>query len=249
MGQYSSKDCVLLVDGYNVLGINTELDINAEAPIEESTPFGASWATHEALGIKKGEITQNGFYDDAAASVNTALNEHQGESRIMCAGFAGNVIGRLFTGFQGALQGNFDRIGSMGKLHRCNAKYQASGIIEDGRILHELSAKTADGDTEDTPHNNTAATDYGGAAYLQLSALTLDGYTNIVVKVRHSDDGETFSDLVTFTAVTAAPGKQRSTIAAGVGSIKQYLATSWAFTGSGTSPSCTFFVGVARNAS
>jgi hypothetical protein len=47
----------------------------------------------------------------------------------MCAGFAGNVIGRLFTGFQGALESKFDRIASMGKIHRCNAAYQSSALL------------------------------------------------------------------------------------------------------------------------
>ena len=244
MAKYSSKDCVLLIDGYNVLGLTTAVTHNAEALTEESTGFGVEWAEHTYLGLQKTELSQEGFFDDASGATNDALNEHQGEERVLCLGFEGNTIGRNFNGFKGALQTKFDRIASREKLHRANAAYIGSGVNEDGKILHALTARTADGDTESTPVDNTAASADGGSAYLQVSALTLGGYTNVTITVRESADALVWSDLEVFTVVTFSPTAERIVI---TGAVKRYLAVSYEFTGAGANPSITFFVGFARN--
>lgn len=246
MARYSSKDCVLLIDGYNVLGVTTQINYSAEAITKEMTPLGADWEEHTYTGINRAEITQEGFYDDATGSINDALSEKQGLERVMCLGLEGNTIGRKFSGFRGAMETKFTRIASRGDFHKANAEYMGSGITEDGRVLHALTARTAGGNTEGagTRVDNGAQTTAGGAAYLQLSALTLGGYNNILIKVRQSDDGTVWEDLTSFTAVTTAPNKECKVIA---GTIKRYLAVSWAFTGAGSGPSATFFVGVVRS--
>lgn len=244
MAKYSSKDCVFLIDGYNVLGVTTQIDHSVEAVTEEVTALGDTWETHEYLGLRKAAFSQQGFFDDASGSSNEALNNKQGNERILCLGFENNTIGKNFNGFQGAMQTNFERMASGGALHRANAKYLGDGITEDGKILHALTARTANGNTESTPVDNAAQTTDGGSLYLQVSALVLGGYTDVIIKVRQSDNGSAWEDLETFTAVTVAPAKERK-IKAGI--VKRYLAVSWAFTGTGNGPSITFFVGLVRN--
>lgn len=75
-------------------------------------------------------------------------------------------------------------------------------------------------------------------ADLHVDAVTLGGYDNWIVKLRHSDDGVSWSDAVTFTAITAV-GAERKAVA----NLKRYRAVSWALTGSGSSPSLKFLVG------
>lgn len=247
MAKYSSKDCVLLIDGYNVLGVTTELTPSVEAMTEEDTALGDEWETHDYIGIQRAELTQNGFFDDASGSINDALNEQQGAERVLCFGIEGNTIGQQFTGFKGAMQSDFVRIASMNGLTKANASYKGSGTVEDGQILHALGAETADGDTESTPVDGgagNAPSTNGGSGYLQVPALTLGGYTNVVVKVRDSADNITYGDLITFTAVAAAPAAERATV---VGDVERYVACSWAFTGAGADPSVTPFVGFKRN--
>lgn len=244
MAKYSSKDCVLLIDGYNVLGLTTAVSHSAEALTEETTGLGVTAAEHEYLGIQKTELSQEGFYDDASGATNEALNEKQGEERVLCLGFEGNTIGQDFNGFKGAMQTKYDRIASRGKLHRANAAYIGSGVNEDGQILHALTARTANGNTQASSVDNGAASADGGAAYLQVSALTLGGYTNVVITVRESADNVAWSNLQAFTAVVASPTAERIAV---TGAVKQYLAVSYSFTGAGAAPSITFFVGFARN--
>ena len=244
LSKYSSKDCVFLVDGYNLLGVTTQVTDSVEAMTEDTTALGDTWEEHAYLGIKRGSFSQQGFFDDAADSVNAALNEQQGVSRIICYGVEGNTSGQSFTGLQGAMQMKYERLASVGKLHRANAEYHGNGIVEDGKILHALAARTADGDTEASSVDGAAATADGGSAYLHVTALTLGGYTNLTVTVRQSADNAVWEDLTVFTAVAAAPSKERKAI---VGNIKRYLAVSYAFTGAGADPSATFFAGLVRD--
>ena len=246
MAKYSSKDCVLLIDGFNVMGVNTELTHAKEAATEESTAFGDTWQAHLAVGINRAEATQEGFYDDAAASINAALSGQQGVERIMSAGFAGNTIGRAVVGHKGNLQINYNRIASVNSLHRVNASYQSSGVVDEGLILHALTTRTAAGDTEATSVDGGAgaATAYGGAAYLHVT--NVGDCDDVVVKVRDSADDAAFADLVTFTAVAPTRGAERKTVAAGVDSVRRYLAVSWTFTNAGAAPTATFLVGFAR---
>ncbi len=244
MKRGSDEVGLLLIDGYDVLGVTTKLDDNLSALLQETTPFGSEWATQAPTGVKKASITQEGFFDDAANSVNAALSGQEGISRLLCYGIEGNTIGQKFIGYSGAMQVDYTRIAIRGEIHRANASYEGNGIVEEGLILHNHAEQTADGDTEDTPINNGSASADGGSAYLQVSALTLGGYTNCTITVRQSANGSDWEDLTSFTAVTSAPAKERKLI---TGTVKQYLAVSWAFIGEGENPSIKFFVGFKRN--
>lgn len=241
--RYSSKDTVLLIDGYNVLGAMTDLTHAAEALTEETTGLGDSWEEHEYVGVQRAEISQSGFYDDASLSVNEAFSNKEGNKRVVCFGIEGNAAGKAFVGLSGALETRLDRIASAKELHKVNVTYVVSGKSEDGKLLLALSDQDADGDTESAPIDNDAASINGADLYLQVTALDLDGADNLTVKVRSSTDGVTWSDLDTFTAVTTAPAAEMQIK---TGTIPQYLAVAWEFTGTSTDPSATFLVGAVR---
>lgn len=243
----SSEVGFLLIDGYDLLGVSTSLTDNLEAHLQEAHGFGESWVKQLPTGTKQAEITQEGFYDDASLSSNDALVGQEGVNRLLCYGLEGNTIGQAFVAYSGAVQASVTRIASRGELHRANASYQGNGIVEEGKILHPHTARTVEaGDTTDAPVVNSAKTTNGGVAYLQVSGLTLDGYTNAVVKILHSTDGDTWSDLVSFSAVTSAPGKERKAV---TGDVNKYLAVSWEFTGEPeeAEPEIKFFAGFQRN--
>lgn len=107
--------------------------------------------------------------------------------------------------------------------------------VDWGPVLHALSAETATGDG--TTVDETAATSNGGVAQLHVTAYT--GLTSIVVKVQHSTDDSIWSDLATFTSVTAAT-KER---VAFTGTVNRYVRAQWTVTGTG---SATFAVAIGR---
>lgn len=239
----SDKVAFLLVDGYSVLGQTTTVDHTVTAELEDTTPLGTEWQEQAAAGIKRAQFNQNGFFNDDTDSVNDALNGSSGQQRVLAFGVEGNVAGQGFTGYSGAVQVNYARVATVGQVHKANASYQSSGEVDEGVILHELSAETAAGDTEADGYDGGASSAAGGAAYLQVTALTLDGYDNIDVAILDSADDVTYAEVAAFTVVTEAPAAERVEVA---GTVERYLAASWAFTGTGTSPSATFFAGFSR---
>lgn len=331
MSQYSSKDIgFVLIDGYNVLGTLTTLQDSVEAIIQESTTFGVGWASFVSTGVRKGALSQGGYFDDAAGSVHDALNgtdlSSVGASRVMVYNLEGNTVGAHFIGYGGAFEAKYEKVLALEKLHIANAVYNPSDAVELGQVLKTYAAVTAAGDTTatsvDQATNNQAAnhaivsntianptivttleahglidgdvvvisgvstsdpaingqqvvtvtgaggatkfsvpvnvttggtggrvvrawTKNGGAAFVSCSALSLGGYTNLLVTVQHSDDNSTFADLVVMTAMTVAPAAERKVVAAGT-TVNRYLAGLWAFTGAGGAHSATFMVGFAR---
>lgn len=325
MANYSSKDIgFILVDGYSLLGSVTNITDDIEVFLEEITALGDTWQRFASIGIRKGALSQAGFYDDAAGQVNQALvDTNVGGTRVFCYCLEGNVIGKHFVGYSGAVEAKYERVATIEKLHKANAAYNPSGPIEEGQILHALGAEAASsGNTQassvdnsldgllsvipitnisianptvvttSVPHglvsgdkvviagsNSTpsingqqtatvltattftvpvnvtvagntgtlvrANSDNGGAAYLEVSALTLGGGTNWAPLVLHSVDNVTFTTLGTFTPVTVAPSAQRLVIAPAT-VVNRYLAMSWTYGGTPAGQSVTFFVGFVR---
>lgn len=308
----------LLSGGYNLLGTTTTLRDSKEAVLEETTPLGVADETYAAVGLKRGRITQDGFYDDDTDKSNDAMVGLA--QRVLAYGLEGNTIGKAFVGMAGAIQHVYHRIASRGEFHKANAEYTATGAVEDGKIIHAHTEETAaSGDTESTPvdggmqadavtitsssvdnptvittaaphdlltgdtvliagHSgstpdindewtvtvltpttytipvqvttggtggtSTRISSRGGAGYLEVSALTLGGYTDVTVKIKDCPDDVTYVDLIEFANVSSAPDAERKTE---VGAVERYVAMSWAFNGSGSDPKITLMVGLARN--
>lgn len=233
----------VLVGGRDVMASVTALDIEREAVVKPTTALGATWPTHQFTGLKLATITQSGFYDSAAGGANEALCGNEGSLQVVSIGLEGNTAGRRMTCAAGAFSAKYKRTLALEDLHKATANYTVSGETEDAVILATYATRTSAGNSESGSVDNTVLTSAGGAGYCQVNALTLGGYTNLALKVRHSSDNATFADLVAFTVVTAAPAAERKTCA---GTVNRYLAASWSFTGSGAGPSATFVVGFAR---
>lgn len=246
MAQRGSNDVgFVLANGYTLLGATTNLDSKVEAQQDDGTVLGNTWAAPEAVGTKLYTLSQEGFFDDAAGSTNQAFADQEGIAGVFCYGPNGNVIGRTFEGVAGTLEADYEVILAVGKLSRAKASYQGAGYVKRRAvILHALGAETAAGDTKANRVDNAAASANGGSGFLQVTGLTLGGFTNAVIKIVHSVDAVTWVDLVTFSAVTAAPSAQRVAVA---GTIDRYLAVTWAFTGTGSGESMSFLAGFGRD--
>jgi hypothetical protein len=231
----------ILVGGYNLLGDTVEITDKIAALTDESHALGDSWHEHAYLGLKRAELTQKGYFNDASDGLNAALVGGMGTSHVLSYGVEGNTVGKKFIGYTGALQIDYDRIASLKALHRANAKYHGNGQVDtNGVILHALGARTTDGNSEGADSvDNGSSSAGGGVAYLHVVAYS--GFTNVVFKVRHSSDDSTYADLITFSTVTAI-GAERSTTAV---TVNRHLAVDWNVTGTG---SVTFMVGFKRNA-
>lgn len=239
----SSTVAFVLIDGYSIRGVSTDVkDPGLEYESRELLFLGETLKHKKLNGVGFCEIEQSGVFDDAAGSIHAALKAPAND-RVFSWGAAGNTIGKHFAGaLVDQVSYNPGDIAG-GEFVTAHAKYGCSKR-EDGLIVADLVARGVAGSTEASYVDSAASSALGGVGYLQLTALTLGGYTNLVVKVRHSADHASWADLLTFTAKTAI-GAERKTVA--TNPIERYLAISWAWTGAGAGPSATFAVGFTRN--
>lgn len=251
MGRISVADVgLVLVGGYDVKSEDCyELTVEYENVIEQTDGADDDAPIWRDVGMQKGEASMVGIFNDAALKNNVMLKAGIGGGA-RAAMFGVDVIGSRFFGIL-VQQVNFERQLSLGELTKAAASFHgtASGAGEGGadhagRVVHAHTQETADGDTESNSVDNTAASTVGGAGYLEVSELSLGGFDDVVIKLRHSVDDAVYTDLVSFTAVTAAPTSQRAELP---DAIKRYVACSYAFTGAGGAHSVTFAAGVVRN--
>jgi hypothetical protein len=243
MAKFSSKDVAFFqAGGRNVLSLVTNVALKIMAALEETTALGDAWKAQAATGIKSFDLTLQGFYDDAVGLINEAMIG-VGGSQIISLGLGGNVVGGRFIGLEAPLVAEYDRQATINQFHKAPVTYKGNGQVDEGVIVQPRAVQTAGWDTSATPVDNGAASVNGGVGYLQVEAVTLGGYTSWTVKVKHSADNVTYVDLLSFDVVTTAPQAQRKAVA---GTINRYLDVSGSLQGSGSGPSLTCSVGVAR---
>lgn len=252
MAKYGQGSVFLLVDGYNISGDTFEMEKIKEAAVEQTDGFGDTWVERTATGIKSGGITHRCFYDDAALATNAALVAGVGVSRVLLAGLEGNVQGRKCVGFEGAMQTKFVRNPVRGELHKCSAEYLNNGDIDEPKIIQVLAAQGSTGTGSSGSLDNAAGSSNGGVAYLEVTGLTLGGYTSVTVVLQQSSDNggaDPFSALVTFTNVVGStPGStwaQRIEVAPAT-TVERYLRASITFNGAGSGQSITYTVAFER---
>jgi hypothetical protein len=107
--------------------------------------------------------------------------------------------------------------------------------VDVGVTLHVLAAETTDGNS--TNVDNTASSAGGAVGTLHVTAFS--GFTGVVFKIQHSPDNSAWSDLITFTTVTAATWERKTV----TGTVNRHLRGFWDVTGSG---SATFAIAGAR---
>ncbi len=223
----SASFTVLLVDGCNLLGAKPKAcSWKNEAVEEKSDGLGDGFEAMSPTGLSKLSLTQAGaFFDDTTNGMHDAFKSKEALSRIVCAGYAGNVIGARAIGAFGLYAQTYEVLGSQPNLTKANVTYQVSGGIENGFTLQEWATRTDDWFTATEGHavDNGASSANGGAGYLQISNFL--GVNGGVATILHSDDGNVWSTLITFVTVTGFPQAQRIAVA---GTIKRFLAFQWA---------------------
>ena len=245
MATYSSANVgFVLVDGYNLLGYLTTLTANKIKRTEPTTTLGDSWEEHSLTGLSSFEMMQNGFFDDANDASNEALLANSA-SRTGAIALEGNTAAKKFIGISGTIQDEYERIASVGGLHKAAAAYKANGIIHEAVIIATLAARALAASPVASVDNGAGSTSDNNGAYLQVTVLTLGGWTSITIKLRSSTDNVTFGDLYTFTTVTAAPSAQYATFSSVV---NRYVHTTMTGVGAGAGESITFMTGLFRGA-
>lgn len=249
MAKHGSVDVgAFLVDGYDMLASKIESLIGPKVTsvLEQTDGLGDGWEEHTAVGLRKAELAQSGWYDDSAGGgIPAAFAGKEDVVRVVCVALNGNVVNRPVVIMRGAYAGEWDRIAQRGALIKANATYMVTGeVYEDTVIALPWGAQVAD--WIGTVIQDPASSLNGMIAFLQVGALDLGGHTGVAITVQSSAAlGGPYADLIDFDTVTAARQAQFKQVN---GAVPRYIRITGDFEGAQvTPPSIEVFVGVKRN--
>lgn len=251
MAKFGPDDVLVLLDGRN-LGIDLfETPISVSAQMEDSHTWGDTFAEMAAIGVKEGEVGVRGFYDDATdRSSDSLVDGLTTQDRVLVITVEGNAQGQTAVAMK-ATQTNVARLPGRAELTKISADFMGDGVIDEAALIVQSHvADSGAGVMSDGPLDNAAQSTNGGRVYLEVSALTLGGYTSMQVKLQESSDngGDAYADVVgaTSAAITAAPASEVMTVAAGT-TIERFTRAFLVLNGAGSSESITALVALARD--
>lgn len=237
-----------LVGGRQIGGELTAFEDRVEAMVEQSETLGDTWTEQSYVGVRTAELSLDGFYNDAQGSIHDALNASADLAPPICYTLENSTYGAGFVGWAAGAKQNYERLFSIGELHKVRSVYQTQGPVDYGKQLWFYKSASATGVSTAAAIDNGVSTT-GAAGYLQYNAT--NGEANI--RIIHSSDGISWATLLTFTktssgVATGTFGAERVVTTAAV---ERYTAidfsTATATGGNATAGSLVFMVGLARN--
>lgn len=217
-----------------------EADPSFERALAEYAVLTSTWKSN-LPGLRSFSVSLGGLFDSSASAIDVSSWTMFGETTERPFAYIpnGDTLGGV--AYCGNNRFSSEQITAADDVIKMPVAALATDACWRCEILHPLGAETET--SQDTSRDGTAASNYGCVAYLICTAYT--GLTNITVKLEHSDDDNTYGDLVAFTQLTAV-GSEEKTVAAGTGSVKRYVRAAWTASGTG---SATFFVAWYRKTS
>lgn len=231
---------VILHGAYDISEHFDTATINLNVDIPETQTFGNGWKRREVTGLKRDTLSLGGFHDRTASSGSLAILRAAlaSEAVVVQSLFPnGYAVGELVE-LVPAVCSSRSIPANVNDPNKATGEFNADGGIYLGVSLHAVGARTVAG-TYDTV-DETAATANGGFGHLHVTAV--GGAGSAVFNIQHSTDGIAWSDLATFTAVTAVGG-YRVEIAKGT-TVNQYVRAE--LDSIGTFTSITFQISFAR---
>lgn len=231
------KKTAVLLNGTDMSPFLNEATTTQEIETSETTTFGQQDKTY-VVGLSDGTISTSGLFDSTAGASDAVLSgiiaEEDNTFTVLPEGA---VAGSRSIIANGQLT-SYEISSPVADVVAISAEVQADGGLFSGVALNGLEIVSASGVSGSI--DNGAATSNGVLANLHVTANDRDDDTTI--KVQDSADGETWADLITFTAVSAsATGGESIT---STGTVNRYLRAE--HTLDGASGSVTFHVSVAR---
>jgi len=248
MTKYNSADIgFLLVGPYDVKGVTKKLETGVSDPVQETTPFGTTAASFGKPGVKRYEITgHDGWYDDAATSINQAMMDLAAGENVLMFGYKGNTKGLTAICAGGALKSGYKIGEAVGEFHTAQMELVLSGAVQEAIIVATLTSRSGDTNTE-ADYLDLGAGGVGAAgltAYVACSELALTGSTNVIFSIEDSTDHIAWAEQVAMTAMTAIGAEKKASTDQ---TVNRYLAFKQVFTGLAGTPTATAVAAVKVN--
>lgn len=232
------KATVVLMNGTNMSPFLNEATETTEIETAETTAFGDTDKTY-IMGLADGTISTSGMFDSSAGASDAVLSGMIGQDdNTFTVLPEGATAGNRSVIANGQLT-SYEVSSPVGDVVAISAEIQADGGLLHGVALNGLTTTSASAATTTAVDNGTG-TSNGALFNLHVTSNDRDGIATI--KVQHSTDNNTYTDLVTFTNLSASATDGESITS--TGTVNRYLRTS--STLAGTSGSVTYHVSAAR---
>lgn len=205
--------------------------VDASKDTAETSAFGSTAKSYIG-GLQDGTISAEGMFEATAtsgehAALSAALSAAEPIIVFLPEGDTVGKAGDAITGPQTA----YTITSAVDDVNQVSADAQASHGVERVISLKAMGSQSA-GTTNQASVDNAASSATGLAGFVVVPSVTAG---NAVVKIQHSTDDSSWSDLITFTTATGATN-QRSYVA---GTVNRYLrATAAVTTGPATFHVC-----------
>ena len=223
----------LFISGYDLSGdvgvINT---ISSTRGTQDVTSINKS-AHERLLTHSDSTIDFNSFFNDAALAEHAALSGLPTTDRIVTF-LMGSTLGDSACSLVGK-QLNYDASRTADGGLTFSVQVLGQGFPLEWGISGTAGKVTHSSATNVTSIDNSASTSDGASAYLQVFAVSSG---TCVVKVQHSTNNSSWSDLITFTGADDITSER----ATSSGTVNRYLRV----ISSGTFSNCSFNVVVRR---
>ncbi len=198
-----SKLTRVLVNGIPLSQYIDSCDIKLSCDATDKTVM-ESTAKEYMPGLQDSSVSASGFYDGASGAVDDLLSATFGTGSDLWTWFPeGDAFGLTGRGML-AERSAYSVNSTVDGASRISIAGQGSTQSHFITSLHGRAVRTASG--SGAALDNGAASAAGAVGYLQALAVT----GSVVVKIEHSTNGTTWTDLVSFTPVTGRSGQRIS---------------------------------------
>lgn len=218
------KGTSVLFNAYDLSAYLNSADQTISVETAETTCFGSS-AKSYVVGLRDGTISLGGYFDGSANAVDTAISAAlatDSASSVSVIEEGAAIIGNRALVCR-AQDTSYQITSAISDAVAISAELQVDGGSDTGAyrgvVLADLASYSGTTKTYASV-DNAASSANGLVANLHVTA---NAAASLVVKVQHSTDNVTFTDLITFTTVAATGFEHKTT----TGTVNRYLRATW----------------------
>lgn len=230
----------VLLDEKDISSYLNKMDLNVDVEPGDTTTFKKAWKTYEP-GLASAGMEAGGLFDHLFTDVRDALQVTP-DSIISYAPGGALAIGDQVRQLAG-VTATYKESAPVGGMVAFAWNATANDTLGIGNSFHALGPETVTGNATPWPPSGGAQTLLGAVAHLHITAIGGTATPTLTVKFQDSTTfGGAYTDIASgaFSAATAI-GAQRLIIP---GTIRAFVRAAWTI--SGTTPSFTFAVSLAR---
>ena len=238
------KNTVVLFGSLNASPYLNEAATSRVIETGETTAFGNENKTY-IVGLADGTVSLSGMFDNTAGAIDDHVQAATGQANeVFTIQPAGSAAGQPAQLIQGQLT-SYDVTSAVGDIVTITAEIQASGSlgsINGGKVISSSTVNlTASNSAASTTGIDFTASAANGAIG-HLHVTDNNGNNTLQVTLQDSTNNSSFSDLITFSTVSASQTtSQRLEVA---GTVNRYVRA--VVTSSITAGSATYNVSFAR---